>query len=324
MVVARENQPCWNASDTTLDIPHKGQDAIRQGDEIVEENLGKHEGEVTVTLRSATHDMTTYTVRRRYQEPPRVFNEYNRESPFHPRKDLLPRMEIYGQNEIYELANHPDSLAQVLDRFWPGSAEQQSQLDQAYRKLQKNSEQFAGAREQKDKVEQEITQLPKLEEQVRLFKDQGLEEQLKLVPLLEKERQLTPRMQEDICRLHSGLQGLEESLPELTFLSDKALQGLPHAQQLRQMRQILHQLNDNIRRVVDQMNADVDGAESRLKRLGDELAQGQTVLQEQLKQEFAKLPAVAGKDGKAAGHAYQRLLKQIEAIKPVQKQLGNR
>ena len=34
-------------------------------------------------------------------------------------------MEIYGQNEIYELARSPGALTRVLDRFLPESAEQQ-------------------------------------------------------------------------------------------------------------------------------------------------------------------------------------------------------
>ena len=51
---------------------------------------------------------------------------------------------------------------------------------------------LAKAQEQKDEIERHIAQLPKLEEQVRQFKEQGLEEKLKQVPLLEKERQLGP------------------------------------------------------------------------------------------------------------------------------------
>lgn len=303
-----------------LDIPHKSQDATQQGDQIVKENLGQG-GEVTVKLQSATQNMTTYTVTRRYQEPPRVFDKHNHRSQFHPRKDLLPSMEIYGQNEIHELAKRPDALSQVLDRFCAEGVRQQAKLDQAYRKLQKNSNQLASARERKDDLEQQITQLPQLEERARLYKGQGLENQLKVVPLLEKERPLPARVEEDLRCLRNGLQGLEESLPELTFLSDTALEGLPHAQQLRQMRQILHQLSSTIGTTLNQLRTDVAEAELKLKALAEELAQCQTALQQRLSQEFAKLPGLAGKDGKQIGHDYQYLLRQIEAIKPVQNQM---
>ena len=38
----------------------------------------------------------------------------------------------------------------------------------------------------------------------------------------------------------------------------------------------------------------------------------------QLEKEFTKLPAVAGKDGKEIGRAYQRLLRKIEQVRPAQ------
>ena len=117
-----------------MDVPHKSEDAIRQGDEIVKENLGKAGGRVVLKLRSAANHMKPYTVIRRYGEPPRVIDEQGNESRLHPGRDLLPRIEIYGQNEIYELARSPGALTRVLDRFLPESAEQQARLDSAFAK----------------------------------------------------------------------------------------------------------------------------------------------------------------------------------------------
>ncbi|MGH8563906.1 MAG: AAA family ATPase [Gammaproteobacteria bacterium] len=161
-----------------LELPHKGEDAKKQGDQIVKENLGKAGGRVIVTLRSAANNMKRYTVIRRYGEPPRVIDEEENESSLHPGTDLLPRAEVYGQNEIYELAKSSGRLTRVLDRFLPESAEQQSRLTSARRKLKENAERLVKAREQRDEIEAQIAQLPKLEEQVRQFKEQGLEEKL--------------------------------------------------------------------------------------------------------------------------------------------------
>jgi predicted nucleic acid-binding Zn-ribbon protein len=142
------------------------------------------------------------------------------------------RLPSRGQNEIYELAKSPGALTRVLDRFLPESGEQQIRLDSAYRKLRDNSGRLAKAQEQRDEIETQIAQLPKLEEQVKQFKEQGLEEKLKQVPLLEKERQLGPRILEEAERARGGHRQLEEALPDLVFLSDKALGGLPHAELL--------------------------------------------------------------------------------------------
>ena len=304
-----------------MDVPHKSEDAIRQGDEIVKENLGKAGGRVILKLRSAANHMKPYRVIRRYGEPPRVIDEQGNESRLHPGRDLLPRIEIYGQNEIYELARSPGALTRVLDRFLPESAEQQARLDSAFRKLRENSERLAKAQEQKDEIEREIAQLPKLEEQVRQFKEQGLEEKLKQVPLLERERQLGPRILEEMNRTRDGQRQFQESLPDLVFLNDRALEGLPHAQLLQRGRQLLDNLGTTLRQKLGEIDKAIGETETSLAGLVTELSEALAASETQLEKEFAKLPAVAGKDGKEIGRAYQRLLREIEQVRPSQTRL---
>ena len=304
-----------------MDVPHKSEDAIRQGDEIVKENLGKAGGRVILKLRSAANHMKPYRVIRRYGEPPRVIDEQGNESRLHPGRDLLPRIEIYGQNEIYELARSPGALTRVLDRFLPESAEQQARLDSAFRKLRENSERLAKAQEQKDEIERHIAQLPKLEEQVRQFKEQGLEEKLKQVPLLERERQLGPRILEEMNRTRDGQRQFQESLPDLVFLNDRALEGLPHAQLLQRGRQLLDNLGTTLRQKLGEIDKAIGETETSLAGLVTELSEALAASETQLEKEFAKLPAVAGKDGKEIGRAYQRLLREIEQVRPSQTRL---
>ena len=304
-----------------MDVPHKGEDAIRQGDEIVRENLGKAGGRVVLKLRSAANHMKPYTVIRRYGEPPRVIDEQGDESRLHPGRDLLPRIEIYGQNEIYELARSPGALTRVLDRFLPESAEQQARLDSAMRKLRANSERLAKAQEQEDEIERHIAQLPKLEEQARQFKEQGLEEKLKQVPLLEKERQLGPRISEEVKRTRDGQRQFLESLPDLVFISDKALEGLPHAELLQRGRQLLDNLGTTLRKKLGEIDKAIGETATSLAGLVIELSEALAASETQLEKEFAKLPAVAGKDGNEVGRAYQRLLREIEQVRPSQARL---
>ena len=304
-----------------MDVSHKSDDAIRQGDQIVKENLGKAGGRVVLKLRSAANHMQPYTVIRRYGEPPRVIDNQGNESRLHPGRDLLPGIEIYGQNEIYELARSPGALTRVLNRFLPESAEQQARLDSVLRKLRANSERLAKAQEQKDEIERHIAQLPKLEEQVRQFKEQGLEEKLKQVPLLERERQLGPRILEEVKRTRDGQRQFRESLPDLIFLSDKALEGLPHAQLLQRGRQVLDNLGTAVRQKLGEIDEAIGETETSLVGLVTELSEALAASEIQLEKDFAKLPAVAGKDGKEIGRAYQRLLREIEQVRPSQTRL---
>ena len=304
-----------------LDVPHKGSDAIKQGDEIVKENLGRAGGRVILKLRSASNHMKRYTVIRRFGEPPRVIDDKGNESRLHPGRDLLSSVEIYGQNEIYELAKSPGALTRVLDRFLPESADQQIRLDTARWKLRDNSERLTKAHEQKDDIERRIAQLPKLEEQAKQFKEQGLEEKLKQVPLLEKERQLVPRVLDEVRRTRTAQRGLEESLPDLVFLNEHTLEGLPHADLLRNGRLILESLSATLSQKLAEIDKTISFAETAIGAVVDELKNALEASERRLESEFAKLPAVAGKDGKEVGRAYQRLLREIEQVKPAQARL---
>ena len=305
-----------------LDVQHKAKDAKKQGDQIVSENLGKAGGRVIVDLCSAANNMKHYQVIRRYGEPPRVIDENGNESTLHPGLDLLPGAEFYGQNEIYELVRSPGELTRVLDRFLPDNAEQQIRLDSAYRKLKENGDRLEKAQEKKDEVKARIADLPKLQERVRQYREQGLEEKLNMVPLLEKERQLEPRMRQEIEWVRGARLHFEEVLPDLTFLSDKALEDLPHADLFLEGRKILETLDEISQQKLDEIGTAVDEAGRALVPHEEKLKRAMAESEMRIEKDFAALPAMAGKAGREVGVAYQRLLREIEQIKPVRSELG--
>ena len=305
-----------------LDLPHKARDAEKQGDQIVSENLGKAGGRVIVDLCSAANNMKHYRVIRRYGEPPRVIDGNGNESTLHPGSDLLPEAEFYGQNEIYELVRSPGALTRVLDRFLPDNAGQRTRLDSAYRKLKENGDRLEKAKEKKDEIEVRIAELPRLRERVRQYREQGLEEKLNLVPLLERERQLEPRMRQEIDRIHGARLYFEEELPDLTFMSDKALEDLPHADPFLEGRNILETLIETVQRKLDEIGTAVDEAGRALVPQEEKLRRVMAESEMDIERDFAALPAMAGRSGREIGLAYQGLLREIERIRPVQSELG--
>ncbi|MCY4451359.1 MAG: AAA family ATPase [Immundisolibacterales bacterium] len=304
-----------------LEVPHKAEDARKQGDQIVRENLGKEGGRVVVELRSATNNMERYRVIRRYGEPARVIDNDGNESSLRPGTDLLPGAEIYGQNEIYELARKPDELTRVLDRFLPQDAAQESDLESVRRKLEENGARLEKAHSRKDEIEARIAELPKLEERARQFKEQGLEEKLRIVPLLARERQLEPRMLQEVERVRNAWRRFEEDLPDLVFMSDKTLDGLLHAELLREGRQVLEGLKKTLQQKLEEIGVAVAEAEVALAPLVERLRKAMEESETDLEKEFASLPAMAGKTGREVGVAYQGLLREIEEIKPTRSQL---
>ena len=93
--------------------------------------LAKAGGRVINELCSSVNNMKSYKVIRRYGEHARVIDQENNESTLRP-VDLLPRADVYGQNEIYELAKSPDEQTRVLDRFLPAEIAEQTELRSAW------------------------------------------------------------------------------------------------------------------------------------------------------------------------------------------------
>jgi ABC-type lipoprotein export system ATPase subunit len=303
-----------------LDLEHKAQDARKQGDRIVRDNL-RAAGTVSVTLVSAASHGNRYRVKRRFGEPPRVIDADGNVSELHPTEDLLPRLECYGQNEIFELARSDGALVDVLSRFMPGDAESTRRLDELRKALTDNAERLARALAGQDDLEQDLERLPKLNEQVAQYQALGVEAKLKQVPLLEKERQLKPRFAEEWARLDKALETFAEELPDLTFLSDAVLDGLPHAEILRRGRTLLAGIKTGVADAVNPLRGVLDSAQGDITALTKELDQALEGAERSLEAEFAKLPDVGGKRGAEVGRTYQALLRQIEQIQPKQARL---
>ena len=69
-------------------------------------------------MRSSRRNGKRFIVSRRYGEPPIVRDAGGAVSNFTP-ADLLPNIEIYGQNEIYEIAQNAENQLMLIDRFLP-------------------------------------------------------------------------------------------------------------------------------------------------------------------------------------------------------------
>ena len=303
-----------------LDAPPRAASARRQHDEIVKANLGAG-GRIELEVVSRALHGGRYLVSRRYGEPPIVKDEQGQVSKLHPR-DLLPRIEIYGQNEIFELARDPASQTAILNRFLPGGTALTSELAAIAKRLAENREKLLAATRQKDELQTQVGRLPKLTEQVQQFKSLGLESKLVLVPLLERERQLSKRVNEELGRVGEGLSALEDSLPDTTFLSEKALEGLPHAPILAAMRAALDALGKDfttnitaLRKLLAATSVTAEGQQGQLKTQLDAES-------ESLEKVFSTLPAFAGKPGRDVGRAYQELLREIESIRPSENRVG--
>lgn len=296
----------------------KTQNALKQHNNVINTNLGKERGLVEITLRSAVLHGRKFTVSRKYGNQPVVVDEQGNVSPYHP-SELMPGIELYGQNEIYEMTRDEHSRNQLIERFLEGEHEQfDADIANVLVKLKDNRESIKRALNQKDDVEAEVERLPKLMDQAKQYQALGIEEKLKIIPKLEKEKQLKVRVDEDVIRVKDAIEALKNSLPDTVFLSDSALDGLPHADLLRQQRIVLDALKAGVEQALVQLEQLAFNADTQLAQLKQSLLEKTQTEEQNLEKAFKDIPASQGKTGRQIGAEYQALLKLIEQIRPKQ------
>lgn len=299
-----------------LELSPKGKQALKLHQDIVRENLGKQGGSIELTLRSAAQHGNRFTISRRFGEPAIVRDASGAVSQQLPR-DLLPQVEVYGQNEIFELAQDGSSRARLLDRFLPADPVGSEQRDVLRKRLAENAQKLIKARADLDELTEKVSRLPRLGEQLKGFQDLGIETKLAKAPLYARERQLVDRVGQEIARLESGMQVLRESLLDLTFLSDKALDGLPDAHLLVNIRGELERLRGDVAKYQAALQEAVSSGKAAL---GPHVTAWQAAVragEEELEKALAGLPNMAGKSGREIGVAYRQLTQEIERIKPL-------
>lgn len=302
----------------------KTKNALKQHKSVIDTNLGKERGMVEITLRSAALYGRKFTVSRKYGNQPVVVDDQGKVSPYHP-ADLLPGIELYGQNEIYELTRDEHSRNLLIERFLEGEHEQfDADIAKVRAKLKENRESIKRALSQKDDIEAEVERLPKLLDQAKQYQDLGIEEKLKIIPKLEKEKQLEARVDEDVTRVKDAIETLKDSLPDTVFLSDSALDGLPHADLFRQQRAVLDALKAGVLQSLVQLEQLALNTDTQLAPLKQSLLEKQQTQEQNLEKAFKDIPASQGKTGRQIGAEYQTLLKQIEQIRPKQTTLQHR
>ncbi len=302
----------------------KTQNALKQHKSVIDTNLGKERGMIEITLRSSVMHGRRFTISRKYGNQPIVIDEEGNVSPYHP-TDLLPGIELYGQNEIYEMTRDEKNRNQLIERFLEGEHEQfDTDIAKVLAKLKENRESIKRALNQKDDIEAEVEHLPKLLDQAKQYQALGIDEKLKIISKLEKEKQLNDRVSEDVTRVEDAIETLKDSLPDTVFLSDIALDGLPHADLLKQQRVELDSLKKGVQQALVQLEQLALNADTQLAPLKQSLAEKQQAEEQNLEKAFKDIPASQGKTGRQIGAEYQTLLKQIEQIRPTQTTLQNR
>lgn len=289
---------------------------------IGEEADKAHKGIVRQVLRNGTKVSLLvhcdrpapreYRIERTIPNPPVVREEDGKLSNLLP-KEVLPRVEVYGQHEISELTKSPEKLTRLLDRFVERDHSSARRKADLRRELEKTRRSIVEVCTELQQIEERLAALPRLEETLERFREVGLEDRLREKSLLVREERVLNSMPERLQNFRECLDLLRQELPiDRVFLSERALRDLPGKKILAGGNDVLESLSTNLDKLAGQFAEALKQADEGIA----EIRARWNERQEKVQADYEKILRELQKSA-IDGQEFIRLRREIENLRPL-------
>lgn len=296
---------------TVLGLEPIGDDARKAHEGIIRQVL-RSGTKISLLVRSHRPKRCEYRIERTIPNPPLVRDEQGEVLNRLP-SEVLPKVEVYGQHEIAELAKSPEKLTRLLDRFVERDAALPRQRISIERELEKNRRTLLETRAELAQIDERLAALPGLEETLEDFREAGLEDRLKEQSLLVREERVFASIPERLATFSDCLESLKGELPiDRVFLSARALEGLPGREILARADTVLEQLDRELRQVAKNLEQALRHADEGI----DEVRAVWDVRRREVQEEYERILRELQKS-RVDGEDFIRLRRQIEELQPL-------
>lgn len=284
-----------------------------------------HEGVVKHVLKSGTKisllvrvfrpSPREYRIERTIPNPPIVKDDQGQVSNLAPR-DIIPRLDLYGQHEISELTKSPEKLTRLLERFVKRDETVAQRKNALRRDLEKNRRSLIDAREHLKQIEERLAALPGLEETLERFREAGLEDRLREKSLLVREEHILAGIPERLAPLRECATSLARPI-DRAFLSTKALEELPGKDILNRANDVFQSLERDVQRIAQELAGALERSDQEFSSLRSEWDGRKRAVQTNYERILREL-----QKSKVDGEEFVRLREQIEKLRPLREQIA--
>lgn len=301
---------------SALGLDPIGDEAHKAHDGIIRQVL-RNGTKISLLVRVQRPGLHEYRIERTIPNPPLV-RETSGEVLHRTPEDVLPRVEVYGQHEISELARSPNKLTRLLDRFVVRDESLARRKTSVSSDLAKNRRSLCETRNEIESSVERLAALPGLEETLQRFQEVGLEERLKERSLLVREERVIDSVPQRLEPFREALNILQRELPiDLTFLSERALKELPGREILAQATSTLTELETEIRPIAKSLEQALTIADSGV----DQVRTAWDVRRQQVQTEYERILREL-QASRVDGEEFISLRRQIEELRPLQERLS--
>ena len=267
--------------------------------------------QIIIKIYSKAQQGNCYTISRRYGEAPVVQNEQG-VSHLTPR-EILPDIELLGQNEILEIEKNEDAKLSLINNFLPDGSEFESDLTKIKRMLSTNRDKLIRAHNDFEKLDEAVSLENKLKERAEQFNKLGITDKLKNTQLIEKEKVIQEKIKEQFNLIKKWINNYQEIF-ELSFLKNGNIQQLPNIERIMESKKIFEDLQKILNKLIKEANKELHSAKDRYQAIQLSWQDASDKIRDALNQAIAQLPEQAGKSGKELGAEYTTIIKRLTLI----------
>ncbi|MFP3512939.1 hypothetical protein SB775_25690 [Peribacillus sp. SIMBA_075] len=300
-----------------LEIEPKSPSSKKISTKLIEYNLGIANGRIELTISSNREHGKVYKIIKRYGNP-LVITDMDDIVSNLKLEDILPAIEIIGQNEIIELIEDEESKIQILDRFLSKKETIINEQDQILRDLKRNREGMITIKEVIDDLGQQVQQLPGLEEKIRALDELGIREKLKNVDIISQEKEF-------FRLLNSDLEQRKSDFPILKVHSlDEEYGHFLHKELFDEIKVVVSEVNGEISTLNKSYEKIINEAKVNTSKIQNRWEENKEEIEKDIHKSIREIPDIHGKSGKDIAEEYKRISSNIARIKPLSKQKGQK
>ncbi len=299
-----------------LDLNYHSESSKNRAKELLKENF--FDGKVSITLFSSNYNKT-YIIERIYGQPLIIKNEDGSLSNLSI-KDILPEIEIFGQNEIFEFAEKRENHVKIIERFLP---EQDNSIYQIKHQLVQNRKKLLDAINKLDELENLKNKEKQLKERQKALQDLGLDKKFKEQDIYNKEKErVFGRSEKEYAEIKESIENLlrlvEQS--DLHYLEENSLSDLINTDILKNLKPAWEEYLSTIKKALQQINTAGELFENKTKELKNQWEQKFRTFEEQFTKLIQKLPDASGRKGSDIAREFSAISRELAAIQGIQNQ----
>ncbi|WP_424946505.1 TrlF family AAA-like ATPase [Candidatus Spongiihabitans sp.] len=294
-----------------LNMPPKQNEVKKKYERLCDSNL--HGAKVTIKIWSAAQLGNIFTISRRFGMSPEVVKDDTGEvTPFLP-TDILPKIEIYSQSEILRIAEDEQAQYHLLDRFLPDQNDYHSKINELKKRLAENREKLMKITTKKDILESELNQLAALKEKIKVYKKIGIEEKLKKLEVLDKEKIITGGVDKQIQEVAEWVNNYDDIF-DMNFISANTIKDLPNEGFIQSMSTALQKLQQTCDSSLLKIKENISLCREEVNESKVAIQKQHNMATDEVQSALAKLQSHAGRDGREISGEAKKLVTRISII----------